>query len=136
MNTPTAVAFVAAAVFAAGDWWSRARKIQWLEYVCKPATLVALIAAAIVLDPAAGAGARRDWFVAALVFSLLGDVLLMLPADRFVAGLAAFLAAHVCYLVGFWTDPPAALALVVAAAVVILIVGTIASADPRGGARA
>ena len=32
--------------------------------------------------------------MAALVCSLVGDVLLMLPTDRFVAGLAAFLVGH------------------------------------------
>ena len=49
----------------------------------------------------------RAWFVAALVFSLAGDVLLMLPREQFVAGLSAFLVAHLCYIVGFWTDGPA-----------------------------
>ncbi len=34
---------------------------------------------------------RRWWFVAALVLCLVGDVLLMLPRDLFVPGLAAFL---------------------------------------------
>jgi uncharacterized membrane protein YhhN len=38
--------------------------------------------------------------VAALVFSLAGDVLLMLPQDRFVAGLASFLVGHVAYVIG------------------------------------
>ena len=37
----------------------------------------------------------------ALVFSLAGDVLLMLPGDFFIPGLAAFLVAHVFYLVRF-----------------------------------
>jgi uncharacterized membrane protein YhhN len=32
----------------------------------------------------------------------------------------------VCYLAGFWTDPPGALALLVAAALVVLVVGTLA----------
>jgi len=125
--TPVASAcFVLAAVFAGGDWWSRARGRKDVEYVCKPATLALLVVAATALDPAAGADARRWWFVAALGFSLAGDVLLMLPRDRFVAGLAAFLAGHVCYIAGFWTDPPAGAALALAAAVLALPIALVA----------
>ena len=36
------------------------------------------------------------------MLSLVGDVLLMVPADLFVPGLAAFLAAHVAYVVALW----------------------------------
>jgi uncharacterized membrane protein YhhN len=35
----------------------------------------------------------------------VGDILLMLPRDRFVAGLASFLLAHVCYVVAFNAPP-------------------------------
>ena len=122
MNAATAVAFAVAAVFAVGDWIAKARSRPVLEYVCKPATMVALIVAAGVLDPATDAHTRRAWFVAALVFSLAGDVLLMLPQDLFVPGLAAFLVAHVCYLAGFWSARPAAAALAVAVVVVVLVV--------------
>jgi uncharacterized membrane protein YhhN len=70
------------------------------EYVLKPLTLVLLIAAAVSLregDPPA-----RWWFtLAALGSSLAGDILLMLARDRFVAGLASFLLAHVCDVVAF-----------------------------------
>lgn len=53
--------------------------------------------------------------VAGLVFSLLGDVLLMASPRLFVGGLLAFLAAHLCYLRAFTGDTrlfaqPAALA--------------------------
>jgi uncharacterized membrane protein YhhN len=108
------VALVLAALLAAGDWYSRWRGNAALEYVCKPGTLVALIAAASFLDP--HDSAVRAWFVAALVLSLLGDVLLMLPREQFVGGLAAFLLAHVCYIGGFFAGglraPALALALV------------------------
>ena len=45
------------------------------------------------------------------MFSLAGDVLLMLPRDQFVAGLSAFLVAHLCYIAGFWTDGPGLVAV-------------------------
>ena len=84
---------------AAADWVAVARRAKRVEYVCKPAVMVVLFAAAIVLDPAHGD--RRTWFVVALALSMLGDIFLMLPRDLFVAGLASFLLAHVAYAVGF-----------------------------------
>nr|WP_256202265.1 lysoplasmalogenase family protein [Stenotrophomonas pictorum] len=63
-----------------------------LHYVGKPlATLLILGVAATAVD----ADRRyRRWIVLGLVFSLMGDVWLMLPGDYFVAGLIAFLLAH------------------------------------------
>ena len=130
MDPVAGIAFFVAGVFAVGDWLSRARRDpspawQRVEYVCKPATLSALAIAAVALDPASGADARRSWFVAALVFSLAGDVLLMLPREQFVAGLAAFLVAHLCYVAGFWTDGPAAIPFLIAAALVAVAIGSL-----------
>ena len=42
----------------------------------------------------------RKSISAALIFSWLGDVLLMFP-DLFLYGLGAFLMAHICYIIGF-----------------------------------
>ena len=39
--------------------------------------------------------------VAGLVFSLVGDIFLMLPDDRFIPGLMSFLVAHLCYIAAF-----------------------------------
>src|SRR4029079_17999518 len=111
VNPAAGIALVVTAAFALGDWWAKLTHSRRLEYVCKPATMVALIVTALALAPAAGQDGGRAWFVAALVFSLAGDVFLMLPSDRFVAGLASFLVAHLCYVAGFWTDPPGAAAL-------------------------
>ena len=44
--------------------------------------------------------------IAALVFSLAGDVFLMLPGDYFIPGLAAFLVAHAFYIALFRQDAP------------------------------
>jgi uncharacterized membrane protein YhhN len=126
VNAVTAVAFAIAGIFAIGDWIAKARTNRVLEYVCKPATLVALIVAAAALDPAADAHTRRTWFVAALVASFAGDVLLMVPQDLFVFGLGAFLVAHICYIAGFWSDGPAAVAFVVAAVIVVAVLAPLA----------
>jgi uncharacterized membrane protein YhhN len=122
VNPAAWIAFVAAGVFAIGNWIAVARGRRALEYLCKPATLVALIVAAGVLDPAADAHTRRTWFVVALVCSLAGDVLLMLPQDLFVAGLAAFLVGHLFYVVGFGTHGPPLGRLAIAVVVVLFIV--------------
>ncbi len=90
-----------AAVFAAGDWIAVATGSKRLEYVCKPLTMVALLGVALRLQPAVSA--QRSWWLAALALGLAGDIFLMLPSDRFVAGLAAFLLGHLAYIAGFWT---------------------------------
>lgn len=101
--TLVAVAVLVAVV----DWLAVYRDDARLEYAAKPAVLALLTAAAAVL-PAAHTDLvdRKWWFVVALAFCLLGDVLLMLPADLFVGGLAAFLLGHVAFIVGF-LQPPA-----------------------------
>lgn len=122
MTGPSVALLAVALVFAVGDWVARLRHDTRLEYVCKPAVLAALIGVAVTLDPAAGLGPRRWWFVAALAFSLVGDIALMLPTELFVAGLAAFLVGHLCYLGGFRVRGPGALALGIAAVVVVTVV--------------
>lgn len=97
------LAFLGLALGAAVlDWWAIATERARLERLAKPATLVALIGLAATLEPATPAA--RPWFLAALAASLAGDVLL-LPPGRFLAGLVAFLAAHLAYLGGFLTHP-------------------------------
>lgn len=70
-------------------------------YVFKPLATLALVA--IVLRTV-GASRYRAWIAAGLVASLAGDILLMLPQGLFVAGLAAFLLAHLCYIRAFTVD--------------------------------
>jgi alkenylglycerophosphocholine hydrolase len=81
--------------FALLDWIAVARGWKPLEYLAKPATLLALLAWV------ASAPQASPWLLAALAFSLLGDVFLMLPANLFVAGLGSFLAGHLAYLGAF-----------------------------------
>jgi uncharacterized membrane protein YhhN len=123
---PSTALLAVALVFAVGDWVARLRSDKRLEYVCKPTVLAALIGVAVTLSPAADLGSRRWWFVAALAFSLVGDIALMLPTELFVAGLAAFLVGHLCYLAGFWVRGPGALALGIAAVVVVTVVAPFA----------
>ena len=68
-------------------------------YIFKPVTMVIILLIALL-----GQGASpfyRYMIITGLVFSLAGDVFLMLPKDRFVAGLVAFLIAHLFYIAAF-----------------------------------
>jgi len=69
-------------------------------YVFKPLTTLLILLIAL-WAPGPVAPLYRYAILAGLAFSLAGDVFLMLPQDRFVAGLVSFLAAHLCYIVAF-----------------------------------
>ncbi len=90
---------------------------RWLFYMTKPGTMAVLLVLALqlgALDSTYGL-----WLLAGLVLSLVGDILLMLPRDRFVPGLVSFLLAHICYVLAFASDglalTPALLLLLAAA---------------------
>src|SRR5215510_10340558 len=89
MRILTFVAFVG---FAIANWIAVSDKQTSLEYLAKPAALAALLLYALTGHH------PSPWLIAALTFSLLGDVYLMLPVNLFAAGLAAFFLAHVSYL--------------------------------------
>lgn len=74
---------------------------QWmkLEWVAKPAVMVILF---IWLFASTGLKGASLWFGLGIIFSLAGDILLMFSLDRFfIFGLAAFLLAHLAYVLGF-----------------------------------
>jgi uncharacterized membrane protein YhhN len=123
VTAPGWTLLVVAGLLAVGNWVAVAGQRKRLEYVCKPGTLAALIGVALTLDPTHGD--TRAWFVVALVLSLAGDVFLMLPSDRFVAGLTAFLLAHVAYVIGLTRHGGSAVALLVAAIPVVVVAGAL-----------
>jgi len=89
------------------DWFAVALSRRRLGYFTKPGVILALLAA--VLTAAARAGRplpMLSWVAVALFFSLLGDIFLMLPRERFTWGLGAFLLAHVAYLLAFSLKMP------------------------------
>jgi uncharacterized membrane protein YhhN len=90
------LAFTLAAALV--DWLAVATDRRAVVYLAKPLTMLLLIGVALTIEPVDGA--TRTLFVLALVFSLLGDVFLMLPRNLFVAGLSAFLIGHVLYIAG------------------------------------
>jgi uncharacterized membrane protein YhhN len=98
VNATAALLIAVTLVVAAADWIAVGLDKRPAEYVLKPLTMAVLIAAALAIDPVDDA--MKVAFVAALAFSLLGDVFLMLPRNLFVAGLGAFLVGHLCYIAG------------------------------------
>ncbi|MBC8174887.1 MAG: lysoplasmalogenase [Candidatus Marinimicrobia bacterium] len=71
-------------------------------YVFKPLTMVFILLIAIQMSR--GNFSRYvGTIIVGLIFSLAGDVFLMLPSDQFIAGLVSFLVAHLFYIVAFTT---------------------------------
>jgi uncharacterized membrane protein YhhN len=88
------------AVCALVDWYAVWRGDRRTEQWAKPATLVALIVATLVLGATDTTAGR--WLLVALVFGLAGDVALLGKSDsRFRLGLAAFLVGHVAFVLCF-----------------------------------
>jgi uncharacterized membrane protein YhhN len=71
-----------------------------LVYVFKPLTTALIILLALALTPTTPAP-YKQLILLGLLFSLAGDVFLMLPNDRFVPGLVSFLVAHLFYIAAF-----------------------------------
>ena len=92
------IALTVAAILAVIDWVGVVRGDQRLRWVGKPGVMIALIVAALLAQGAPSA--VKAWFVVALVLSLVGDVALLLPEQWFLAGLVAFLLAHLAYVAG------------------------------------
>jgi len=122
--TPTAwLLLLFAAVAAVTDWYAVAAGNRRLEYGAKPAVMVALIGVSVALAPAAPG--IVPWFVAALALSLVGDVALMLPRERFVGGLVAFLLAHMAYVVGLGLQAQSVGGVILGLLVVGTVLGTV-----------
>jgi len=79
--------------------WSGYRKSPDLFYIFKPLTTVLILLLPVL--GCADISLYGGLIVGGLAFSLLGDIFLMLPGDRFLAGLSAFFAAHLLYISGF-----------------------------------
>lgn len=87
---------VSAALAIYGDF----RGPRELHYVCKPTTTFLILVMTTLQQPNLGTSASYQWLIGSgLVMSLAGDVLLMLPKDKFIQGLGSFLLAHLLYIV-------------------------------------
>ena len=73
---------------------------RWRVYVCKPLTTGLILLLALQMDGPVSSF-YRNAVAAGLVFSLAGDVFLMLPQNRFAFGLGSFLVGHFFYIAAF-----------------------------------
>jgi len=91
-------------------------------YVFKPLTVVLVILIALQTKFAA-APLYKQLIIAGLLCSLAGDVFLIWPRERFVAGLVCFLFAHLFYVAAFTVD--GARTLSVWGAAILVLYGTL-----------
>lgn len=110
----------AAIALAVLDWYAVGTDNRRLEYFAKPAVIIALL---IWMGLKTGYQASVVWFALGLFFSLLGDILLMLPREQFIAGLLAFLIAQGAYILGFNPSPAP---LNFASGILVLLVALVA----------
>lgn len=75
------------------------RRLWGSTYVLKPLTMAMIIL--IAIDSNAARDSYGQMIIVGLLCSLAGDVFLMLKPARFLAGLSAFLLAHVAYVIAF-----------------------------------
>jgi uncharacterized membrane protein YhhN len=90
-------------IFAILDWIAVEKNWKIVEYVTKPATMLALL---WLIWQSAGFTGPMLWFTVGVIFCLAGDIFLMLPGDMFIFGLLAFLVGQACYVVGFNSSAP------------------------------
>jgi uncharacterized membrane protein YhhN len=101
---PVIVVGVIAALAAVANWWSRWREHRGVELVSKPLATVAIaglaVTGALSRHPHPPTGAVIAGVIG-FVLCLGGDVALLPAIDRFVVGLASFLAGHLAFVVMF-----------------------------------
>lgn len=90
-------------ILAILNWLAAEKDWKLLDYITKPATMLALIAWMVFEVHISG---PLILFTLGFFSSMVGDVCLMLPREQFICGLVAFLIAHVCYIIGFNFQPP------------------------------
>ncbi len=109
----------AAIIFAILNWLAAMKDWKILDYITKPATMLALIAWMVFEVHVSG---PLVLFTLGFFFSMIGDICLMLPREQFIGGLVAFLLGHVCYIIGFnFQAPPITLVTLLMVVVVVLI---------------
>ena len=80
--------------------WAVYRGPRALTYFAKPTTTGLILFLALRAPPQVSSFYQVA-ICLGLLFSLAGDIFLMLPTERFVAGMVAFLLAHLIYSVAF-----------------------------------
>lgn len=101
------------------NWWSALAHKRRTYATSKVLVMLIWVLIFILLGGTQGEGI---WFFLALIFSLVGDIFLLLSMRIFIYGLAAFLLSHICYLIGFNQVLPSWQQTLVGTCFIILIV--------------
>ena len=101
----TTILTLLAIVSAIIHLWGEYQGPDILIYFFKPLTMIFIISIAVL---AISPPSRRYKYavIVGLLFSLGGDIFLMLPVDLFIAGLISFLIAHLIYIYAFRSGRP------------------------------
>ena len=86
------------------DWFAVVRLNKPLEYAAKPGVMVLILAWLVTIG---GFRIPLLWFTLGILFSMAGDICLMLQREQFIAGLVSFLLAHIFYIIGLSYKLPA-----------------------------
>ncbi|HYJ45632.1 MAG TPA: lysoplasmalogenase [Pyrinomonadaceae bacterium] len=100
----TLLAFISAVLTILASYQGRRLTL----YLFKPLTILFIILIALESKHPTSVFYRYA-IIIGLLFSLAGDLFLMLPDDRFIQGLVSFLLAHFCYIAAFTTESGRAL---------------------------
>lgn len=79
------------------DWVAAGKRWVKLRIFSKPVAMLILILMFVSFGDWQVPG---QWFLMGLVFSLMGDVFLLMRTRFFIAGLVSFLIAHIFYIIG------------------------------------
>ncbi len=91
---------VLALVFGAGHIYTSWKGKRHYTYVFKPLTIIVLLLMATLRAQGINL-VYSSGIMAGIIFSLVGDVALMLPRKQIIVGMSAFLVAHIAYIVSF-----------------------------------
>ena len=91
---------VLAIISASIHLWGEYQGPDYLIYIFKPLTMIFIIIIAL-LGKNPPSRKYKLAIAAGLIFSMIGDILLMLPVDLFIAGLVSFLIAQLIYTYAF-----------------------------------
>ena len=101
----TIILTILAVISAIIHMWGEYQGPAILIYIFKPLTMVLIILIA-VLAKKPPSNRYKYAVIAGLLFSMTGDVFLMLPMDLFIAGLLSFLVAQLIYTYAFGSGRP------------------------------
>ena len=85
--------------------WGEYQGPDFLIYIFKPLTMVLIISIALLAKKPPSSKYKYA-IIAGLLFSMAGDIFLMLPVDLFIVGLVNFLIAQLIYTYAFRSGRP------------------------------